>query len=378
MSLPSTIQSFATIVPVNLSSVRKTFTLPVASTNQGRILIFKDAFGNASTSSLALSTTGADILERSTTTGVFLNTNFGAWSLTNDGINRWFLLDVFENTLFKNLQFTTTVAYTYTGGNQTFTAPAGVTQIGVFLWGAGGGGNAGGNGGAGAMVQGILSVSPGASYTIIVGQGGTITAATAYGGGGAGTNPANGTSAQGGGRSAIQFSSADLVTAGGGGGCGYSAGSGGAATFSGTANAGNNGTVAPISTGGGGGTQSAGGAGGTGPTGTGGNGSLYTGGNGAGAGAIGGGGGGGGYYGGGGAGGGGSAGGSTNSGGGGGGGSSLINNLSLIPGQTVFGFNSSNGVAAPNSTSPFYAAGVGAGGATSNGAGGHGRVVIRY
>lgn len=100
MSLPSTIQSFATIIPVNLSSVRKTFTLPAANTNQGRLLIFKDAFGFASTSSLALSTTGTDILERVSTTGVFLNTNYGAWTLTNDGLNRWFILDAYNSSLY--------------------------------------------------------------------------------------------------------------------------------------------------------------------------------------------------------------------------------------------------------------------------------------
>jgi hypothetical protein len=100
MSLPSTIPSFISLIPVNVSSVRKTFTLPVASTNQGRLLVFKDAFGYSSNSSIALSTTGADILERSTTTGLFLNTNFGAWSLTNDGLNRWFILDSYTNSLY--------------------------------------------------------------------------------------------------------------------------------------------------------------------------------------------------------------------------------------------------------------------------------------
>jgi hypothetical protein len=113
----------------------------------------------------------------------------------------------------------------------------------------------------------------------------------------------------------------------------------------------------------GGGSQIAGGAG----TNGGASGSLYTGGDcqsysfG--------GGGGGGYYGGGGGG-----GFELANGGGGGGGSSLISNLSFIPGETVFGYNSSNGYTAP-SKSTYYQTGIGNGNAF-NVPGGNGLVVI--
>ena len=88
-----------------------------------------------------------------------------------------------------------------------------------------------------------------------------------------------------------------------------------------------------------------------------------------------GGGGGGGWYGGG--------GGSSDVGAGGGGGSSYIANLSLIPGQSVLGFNSSDGKSAPNTSSPYYASGIGRGGdkatfpSTADN-GGNGLVVIAY
>ena len=63
---------------------------------------------------------------------------------------------------------------------QTWTAPTGVTQVMVEMWGAGGGGgngdptspcfSFGGNGGS--YSRGVVSVNPGASYSIIPGKGG--------------------------------------------------------------------------------------------------------------------------------------------------------------------------------------------------------------
>jgi hypothetical protein len=268
---------------------------------------------------------------------------------------------------------TTTVTFGYTGANQTFVAPPGKLYAYVYMWGAGGSGINGNGGlttgGAGAMVQGVLRLQGGQSYTILVGGGGTVSFGSTFGGGGAGAPFGGGTSGQGGGRSAIQLNSVDLVTAGGGGGGGYAFSPGGSATFSGTANAGADGTGG---TGGGGGTQTSGGAGGT-PY-TGGTGTLGQGGAGGGNWAYGGG-GGGGYYGGGG--GSGSTSGSQR-GGGGGGGSSYTANLQLIPGQSVLGFNSSDGNAAPNTSSPYYSGVIGRGGTTASTNGGNGLVVIVY
>jgi len=265
----------------------------------------------------------------------------------------------------------TAQTFDYTGANQTFTVPGGKCFVYVYMWGAGGGGINGNGGlttgGAGAMVQGVLKVLPGQSFTIIVGGGGNVSFGNPFGGGGSGAGYGAGTSAQGGGRSAIQLNGVDIVTAGGGGGGGYAFSPGGSATFSGTANPGFTGTGGA---GGGGGTQTSGGAGG----GAGGTGTQGQGGNGGADWAYGGGGGGGWWGGGGGSG---SSAASQRSGGGGGG-SSYTANLQLIPGQTVFGFNSSDGNAAPNTSSPYYAGTIGRGGITSSTAGGNGRVVIVY
>jgi hypothetical protein len=96
-----------------------------------------------------------------------------------------------------------TSQFQYTGVNQTFTVPAGVTTISVELWGAGGGHAAGaGSGGAGAYLTGNLTVISGGTYAIVVGQAGQNgSTATTYGGGGAG----NAYGSSGGGRSAVQY-----------------------------------------------------------------------------------------------------------------------------------------------------------------------------
>ncbi len=59
----------------------------------------------------------------------------------------------------------------------SFTVPAGVTSITVRTWGAGGGGgslaDATGGGGGGAYASSVLTVTPGATYSVSVGLGGT-------------------------------------------------------------------------------------------------------------------------------------------------------------------------------------------------------------
>jgi hypothetical protein len=206
-----------------------------------------------------------------------------------------------------------TVSFFYTGTNQTFTVPTGVTSIYVRLIAAGGknttvGGN--GIGGKGGLVSGFLPVTPGETLTVLV--GGSINISAAPGGtfgGGGGVADIN-VQGFGGGRTAVMRGSNDVVTAGGGGGGGYygNGGDGGGLI-------GGNGTGANS---GQGGTQLTGGLAGVGGS----NGSIKTGGNGgsqyAGS-------GGGGYYGGG--------GGNYSSGqngGAGGGGSSFVGNLTGV------------------------------------------------
>ncbi len=195
------------------------------------------------------------------------------------------------------------IEFNYTGADQTFTPSC--SQVTARMWGAGGGSPASTTrGGAGGFVKGTLSLDLTKSYKIIVGQGpGVGSASATYGGGGPGGLVA------GGGRTAIQDTYGDILTAGGGGGTNYqySCYGGGGGGLTGLAGIGGVG-FSP----GQGGSQIAGGAGahdgGGGSNVVAGKGSQYQGGPGY---SIWGGGGGGGYFGGG--------GGSTTSSGGGGG-----------------------------------------------------------
>jgi hypothetical protein len=217
----------------------------------------------------------------------------------------------------------TTQTFLFTGAEQTFKVPGGVTSIHVVATG-GGGGSSSGIGGVAAQVTGDLTVTPGQTLYVEVGgrgQDGGSGGAGGFNGGGSGA-------AGGGGASDIRTSprSAGLspdhrliVAAGGGGGGG--AGEAGPGGTGGAAEEGGEEAETSGNEGGAAGSQTEGGVGGLGCGGNGGAGSLGeggTGGSGAGA-SNSGGGGGGGYYGAGGGG-----GGCTFGGGGGGGGSSLL------------------------------------------------------
>ncbi|MFH0888259.1 MAG: glycine-rich protein [Planctomycetota bacterium] len=226
------------------------------------------------------------------------------------------------------------LTFNYTGGQQKWVVPTGVTTIKVDVRGAQGGNGytADSDGGNGAQVQTTLAVKPTEILYIYVGGQGSRNGSGGYNGGGssgAGTYASGG----GGGASDIRQGGTALsnrvVVAGGGGGGGYSGGG-----YGGYVAGGQGGIGSLGSTGGDGGTQSAGGAGGysTGTDGTigvGGNsgsGDLYCGG-----------GGGGGYYGGGG--GGGAIGGMGSSAGGGGSGYSAGTDTSYAE-----GFQTGNGL----------------------------------
>jgi uncharacterized repeat protein (TIGR02543 family) len=161
------------------------------------------------------------------------------------------------------------VTFNYTGSNQSWTVPTGVTSATFYLIGAGGGGGVSFAGGGGGYATGSYAVTPGQTLTVIVGQGGGgadavtrpgvsgypgIYTPVTYGGGGRGGSFSAGWDelyySSGGGRSAIRLpnTSTDLATAGGGGGAAYSQCGFGGGGLTGNGSAG-------------GGTQSAGGTG---------------------------------------------------------------------------------------------------------------------
>jgi Glycine rich protein len=294
-------------------------------------------------------------------------------------------------------RFITSVPYTqfpasfnYVGSNQTFIVPAGVKSITVYMWGAGGGGTTTqygatlGPGGTGAFVTGQISVTPGQTLYVLVGQGGggmqsyyqVKLSPGGFPGGGNGYYAAGG-----GGYSGIFTSSTPsqgnaLIVAGAGGGAvvdGHTYG-GSATNLLGTAqNGGNRNNGNETTTPGLGATAAGGGAGGTPPPagfGTGSAGAALKGGDGCTTDTSAnnyGGGGGAGYWGGGGG----------SSFGGGGGGNSYANST-YVTNFTGANTQSSltTAVSAPGSNNPYYQAGIAASAAGQNG--GNGLVIITY
>jgi len=178
-----------------------------------------------------------------------------------------------------------TETFNFTGGQQIFVVPAGVTQITVEAWGAQGGtgdddgtpdNNPGGDGG---YVRATIAVTPGETVAVFVGgQGGN--GASGTGGAGGFNGGANGGSVDdggggGGGASDVRQGGTSLtdrvVVAGGGGGSGGrfilaqtgGAGGDGGNLIGADGGAGSGGPGGTMD-GGGGGTQAAGGAGGAG------------------------------------------------------------------------------------------------------------------
>jgi Glycine rich protein len=235
--------------------------------------------------------------------------------------------------------FTTT--FSYTGGEQTFTVPAGVTSVRVVATGGRGGAGPAAAGGVGAVMTADVAVTPGQVLYVEVGANGTSFSSPccspSFNGGGAGGNGTTDGGAGGGAsdvrrlaRTAPGSLGSRLVVAAGGGGGGR--GAGGAAGMGG-------GSCQGCGAAGGAGTASTGGSGGGSGSGSGARGQQGVGGSG-GSPAVsggGGGGGGGGYHGGGGgaaalAGGGGGGGGSSFAVGGG---SSVRNTTGLPPSVTL-------------------------------------------
>lgn len=120
-----------TLIGLSLSSFSKTVTLPVIASNPGRMLIFKDMFGRAAISTIRVSTSQDDIIERSNVSSIILSTNYGAWTFLNDGINKWFLTSAYLNSLTINGFFFSNglwvKSYTNTGTQPNSNGPTSFT-----------------------------------------------------------------------------------------------------------------------------------------------------------------------------------------------------------------------------------------------------------
>ena len=138
-------------------------------------------------------TVSYSVLSGSLPSGLSLNSSTGAITGTPNDVGSnttsTFTLRATANGNTADRQFTITITnavittFSYTGSEQTFTVPAGVTSFRAYMWGAaggagyefsggGGGGRGFSSGGAGGFTSGVVSTSPSSVYKIIVGQGG--------------------------------------------------------------------------------------------------------------------------------------------------------------------------------------------------------------
>lgn len=193
---------------------------------------------------------------------VFINdkliawTNIGSWTPTgnNLGISAYtgglnarvrchrFIVRNGNEYKYRNLPTNPNLlTFNYNGSDQTWVAPLNCTKAYVTVQGASGGNSASGFGGKGANIHGFVDITPGGTYTIVVGgqpQGLNNRVATYGYGGNGGFNQANtaNNGSAGGGLSGIflgtpSIANAIVIGAGGGGGRGQASGqSGGNAT----------------------------------------------------------------------------------------------------------------------------------------------------
>jgi CshA-type fibril repeat protein len=168
--------------------------------------------------------------------------------------------------------YTGCVRFAYTGADQTFTVPAGITAVVADVFGAGGSSPLEGKGGGGGWSTGTITVTPGETLTVTVGEAGKDDSTVGtYGGGGAGgvsaANPLeHGTGREengiddggsGGGMSALwrtSYGVGPLLIAGGGGAAALDTADDGGGGGGGSGGGGDGGATA-----GGGGTQVTGG-----------------------------------------------------------------------------------------------------------------------
>ena len=277
VTIPTT-QSF--LLVDTRTGPNKVLFLPTASTIQGRYLSIKDYYGNATNSSLTISTTGLDRIDQR---GIryTLASSFGSVMLLSDGLRSWNMLGLYEGgdtalatsivvsggTVTATGGTTTTSGsykihtFTTVGANTfTLTSPASITAQVLVVGGGGSGGSAyvGGGGGAGGAVFNASFTITSGTYTVTVGAGAPrSTTGVGY----AGTQGVNSSfssiTGTGGGGGGTYYNVA-ATNGGCGGGGGYASGQ------FGTGSQGGNG--APYGTDGNGGFNCGGGGGGMGGT----------------------------------------------------------------------------------------------------------------
>lgn len=187
-SLTTLTNAYSTIISTpSATATTYTLALPSATANPRRIytIVYN---GNALGTIDITSPTAGSIMVSGASVSPFALAS-GAVTLQSDGTN-WDVTSTNAPSTNNGPYFQTgSIAY-ITHGNDSWTVPGGITQVEVFLAGAGGGAADNGyDGGSGGYASGILAVTPGEVLYCVVGQGGTgaTPTTTGLGGGGGGS-----------------------------------------------------------------------------------------------------------------------------------------------------------------------------------------------
>lgn len=93
-----TIPDNVSIVLVDTRNVQEVLYLPVVSTNQGRLLFFKDYYGTSSNSTITFSTIGTDTIDDFNFQYTFSN-SFGSMAFMSDGGRSWRTTNLYDGSL---------------------------------------------------------------------------------------------------------------------------------------------------------------------------------------------------------------------------------------------------------------------------------------
>ena len=94
-----TIPSFTTLIPVDTRTNNlKVLFLPTVSTNPGQLILFKDYYGTASSSSFNISTSGTDLIDNINWRYTFSNA-FGSMAFQSDGLRSWQTIGLYDGAL---------------------------------------------------------------------------------------------------------------------------------------------------------------------------------------------------------------------------------------------------------------------------------------
>ena len=160
-------------------STRSTSTFTVSATDEeNNTLTYSVSSGSLPTGMILNTSTG---VISGTASAVVSDTTYTFTISASDGINT-----AQSRTFNIVVKAPVVTSFTYTGSDQSWTVPSGITAITAKLWGAGGGSGANGTAGTGSYGTGTIAVSSGQIFKIIVGQGGLYGPNTFRGGGGGG------------------------------------------------------------------------------------------------------------------------------------------------------------------------------------------------